>query len=351
MRNDLSKWHGVSLPAKHSSPTWNSSKFLRTRNVTVGGQSRTNHKLLKSWREKHRVAPRHWHVVLNLYACKQIPANKADSECARPLVTRSNGTAHYSLRCARNAGTHLLANFYIAFALGKTTPPIPMEQVSFGSNDFATNPEPRCLCVLVLDTSGSMGGEPINQLNSGLVVLKDELLADVLAQKRVELSIVTFGPPTEIQTCITAENFVPPTLTAQNDTPMGGALAKALQIIKTRKQAYRAAGIKYYRPWIILITDGGPTDRQTSDWADSVATIRAGLDKKEFAFFPVGVDGADMETLASISPATAPLKLKGLRFRDLFKWLSSSLQSVSHSQPGEGVKLENPAAPAGWGTV
>lgn len=225
-----------------------------------------------------------------------------------------------------------------------------MEQVTIGTNEFAPNPEPRCLCVLVLDTSGSMAGPRIDELNAGLVALKDSLMGDVLAQKRVELSIVTFGPVTELQSCVTAENFIPPTLTAQSDTPMGGALARALEIVDSRKQAYKTAGIKYFRPWIMLITDGGPTDRDKPEWADSTAKIRAGLDKKAFAFFPIAVEDADMQTLASISAAT-PVKLKGLGFRELFKWLSSSLKSVSQSRPGDEVKLANPTAPNGWATV
>src|SRR6185437_8634552 len=94
-------------------------------------------------------------------------------------------------------------------------PPLDyMDQIQIGTESFATNPENRCLCVLVLDTSASMAGEPITQLNSGLVALKDELMADALAQKRVELSIVTFGPVNELQSCVTAENFVPPALIA-----------------------------------------------------------------------------------------------------------------------------------------
>jgi hypothetical protein len=40
------------------------------------------------------------------------------------------------------------------------------------SVEFAVNPEPRCACVLLLDTSGSMLGDPINALNEGLKVFK-----------------------------------------------------------------------------------------------------------------------------------------------------------------------------------
>ena len=41
--------------------------------------------------------------------------------------------------------------------------------------EFAENPEPRCPCVLLLDTSGSMQGDPINALNQGLQAFKDDL--------------------------------------------------------------------------------------------------------------------------------------------------------------------------------
>jgi len=56
------------------------------------------------------------------------------------------------------------------------------DQVPFTAPEFAENPEPRCPCLLLLDTSGSMAGEPIKQLNDGIVNFKDELMAEVLVQ-------------------------------------------------------------------------------------------------------------------------------------------------------------------------
>lgn len=44
--------------------------------------------------------------------------------------------------------------------------------------EFAENPEPRCPCILLLDTSGSMQGEPINALNEGLLTFGQELNHD-----------------------------------------------------------------------------------------------------------------------------------------------------------------------------
>ena len=217
------------------------------------------------------------------------------------------------------------------------------EQITFATSDFASNPEPRCPCILLLDVSGSMNGRPINELNAGLVTFRDELLADPLALKRVELGIVTFGPVHVEQPFPSAANFFPPILFAQGDTPMGAAITKALDMVEERKREYRANGISYYRPWIFLITDGAPTD----EWQAAANKVFRGEEDKRFAFFSIGVQGADMKTLAQIS-VCQPLPLQGLQFRELFSWLSSSLRSVSRSTPGTEVVLE---APKGWTSV
>ena len=218
-----------------------------------------------------------------------------------------------------------------------------IEQISFGAGTFADNPEPRCPCLLLLDVSGSMGGQPIAELNSGLSTFKDELAADSLAMKRVEIGIVTFGPVKTEQLFQTAEHFYPPTLVTQGDTPMGEAIRQGLEMIRQRKDEYRTNAISYYRPWVFLITDGGPTD----EWKSAAAAVREGEASKAFAFFAIGVEGANMDILKQIS-VRDPLSLESLRFRELFSWLSSSLRSVSRSTPGTEVALQ---PPTGWASV
>ena len=159
------------------------------------------------------------------------------------------------------------------------------EQVAFGTDSFADNPEPRCPCLLLLDTSGSMSGAPIAALNTGLVALKDELATDSLAMKRVEVAVVSFGPVNIINTFHTAPNFFPPNLTASGDTPMGAAIKQGIELIRQRKGRITANGISFYRPWIFLITDGGPTD----EWESAATIVREGEAAKSFAFFAVGV--------------------------------------------------------------
>ena len=218
-----------------------------------------------------------------------------------------------------------------------------IEQISFATSEFADNPEPRCPCLLLLDVSGSMGGQPINELNSGLVTFKDELAADSLAMKRVEVGIVTFGPVRTELPFQSATMFYPPSLVAQGDTPMGSAILQGLDMVKQRKNEYRTNGISYYRPWVFLITDGGPTD----NWQAAATAVREGEASKSFAFFTIGVKGANMDILKQIS-VREPLMLDGLRFRELFSWLSSSLRSVSHSTPSAEVALQ---PPIGWASV
>ncbi len=245
-----------------------------------------------------------------------------------------------------------------------------IEYAGFEASEFAENPEPRVPCVLLLDTSGSMAeivGEPgkptgrtfmqdgnlynevlggtsrIDLLNEGLVTLKETLATDSLASRRAEIAIVTFGDTvTTIQEFVTAENFQPPKLQASGSTPMGQAILTGLDLITKRKATYRQAGIAYYRPWIFLITDGGPTD----PWQAAAEQVKRGEESKSFAFFTVAVENANMDVLAQIA-ARPPAKLKGVNFREMFLWLSQSMQAVTQSSPGDTVSLTKP----GWDEV
>jgi uncharacterized protein YegL len=223
---------------------------------------------------------------------------------------------------------------------------LDLEQQPFRDATFAENPENRCPVVLVLDTSGSMSGQRIQELNAGLQTFRDELFADSLASKRVEVAIVTFDP-VNIECDFTGiQSFIAPHLSTTGDTPMGAAVEKAIQMLRDRKDTYKSHGINYYRPWIFLITDGAPTDSITR----AAQLVREGEASKSFLMYAVGVEGADFEKLKSLC-VRDPLKLKGLQFRELFQWLSSSLSSVSKSRLGDDVPLQDPTGPKGWGST
>lgn len=213
--------------------------------------------------------------------------------------------------------------------------------------EFAENPEPRCPCVLLLDTSGSMQGAAINALNEGLRTFKDDLIKNSLASRRVEVAVVTFDCDINVvQDFVTAEEFDPPTLTAQGLTHIGAAIHKALDITQTRKAQYRANGVAYYRPWIFMITDGEPQGEQEGVVEQVAQRLKDDEANKRVAFFTVGVENANMTSLSQIS-VRAPIKLKGLNFTEVFLWLSASMSAVSHSKLDEQVALP----PVGWGAI
>jgi uncharacterized protein YegL len=227
-----------------------------------------------------------------------------------------------------------------------------MDQISadstFKNVEFAENPEPRVPCVLLVDTSTSMQGPRIAELNAGLQTYKQELVTDPLAAKRVEVAIVTFGGRvTRLVEFITAAQFEPPKLQVIGGTPMGEGIRIALDMIEERKNVYRDHGIAYYRPWVFLITDGEPTDH----WKPIVSRVHNGEKQKSFCFFAVAVEGANMDVLEEIC-VRKPLWLQGMKFRELFSWLSNSQQTVSRSTPGDEVPLEDPTTgPRGWAQV
>jgi uncharacterized protein YegL len=224
--------------------------------------------------------------------------------------------------------------------------------------EFVENPEPRCPVVLLLDTSGSMSGEPIAELNKGLEEFERALKGDRLASLRVEVAIITFGgrvslhdvagtgtmPGDAGDAFVTADTFQPPTLRASGDTPMGEAVRQGLQLLRKRKEIYKQNGVEYYRPWMFLLSDGHPTD---GGWETAADQAREEEARKGVMLFAVGVENADLKKLGRFSGQREPLKLRGLAFQELFNWLSRSLSSVSHSNPGDMAPL--PAV--GWAQV
>lgn len=218
----------------------------------------------------------------------------------------------------------------------------------FDTVEFADNPDPRAPCVLVLDVSGSMDGARIRELNAGIQAFRDSIRADSIASRRVEPAIVTFDDRANLVCDFgTSDTFAPPVLEAGGTTALASGLALALDQLQLRKQTYKDNGIAYYRPWVFLITDGAPTDP-----AEQIESVRARLQReianKSVTFFAVGVEGADMAFLGSLDPSRAAVSLRGLEFRELFRWLSASMQRVSQSRAGDKVDLP---APTGWAQI
>jgi uncharacterized protein YegL len=208
------------------------------------------------------------------------------------------------------------------------------------------NTSQRLPCVVVIDGSASMHGEPINELNKGLVILEEELKKDDTASQRVQLLVIRLGDDAKTEILVDwtdAIDFKAPKIIANGNTPLGKAMQLALNKIEEQKENYRNNNIPYNRPWVFLITDGVPNDR---GWEDIASECRSAENESKVTIFCIGTKDADFEALGQFSNKNS-MELKGLQFRELFLWLSKSASSGSKSAQGEEIQL--PAA--NWGTV
>src|SRR4051812_29796604 len=122
---------------------------------------------------------------------------------------------------------------------------------------------------LVLDTSGSMSGEPIEAVKNGVQVMVSALRSDPYALETAYLSVISFDsqarqvvPLTELTA------FQVPELQANGATALGDALRLVAERIETEVQKTATDSKGDWKPLVFLMTDGGPTD----DW-------RRGLDR------------------------------------------------------------------------
>lgn len=221
-----------------------------------------------------------------------------------------------------------------------------MPRLDIGADDLVDNPTPRVPVSLCLDTSSSMTGAPIDELVRGVNLFYDAIDEDEDAHDSAEINIVEFNSSAGLVHDFASIERLQriSSLAAQGTTAMGAGVNLALDTLESRKATYSDSGVLYYQPWLVLMTDGAPTDS-----IDSAARrVVDMVDAKKLTVFPIAIGGgADLRTLARFSPHRAPLRLDGLKFKEFFEWLSKSVARVSRSTPGDHVKLDLEGL-AGW---
>lgn len=220
------------------------------------------------------------------------------------------------------------------------------------------NRDPRAACVLVVDVSGSMAGAPIAALERGFAQFTDEIKEDPLARKRTEVAVVTFGHDAKLLVPFQeGRDLVPVHFVIDGSTNMGAGINLALDEIEERKQEYRDAGLEYFRPWVFLLTDGNPDPGMEFD--NAAIRLNAAEASHGVTVFAVGVgNGVNFDKLRLLSKDRGPLSLDGLKFAEMFSWLSNSMSAVSASNNAGASETDLQAmteqiqlAPPGWGSI
>lgn len=207
-----------------------------------------------------------------------------------------------------------------------------MEENNQANPEAIRNKMEKVLLIMVLDISGSMDGEPLDQLNAGVQKMKDYILNDPTLATQMEVAIVGYHDYAEVlrefDLVMPQQDF--PFLTAGGTTNIVAGMDKAIEMARERKDWLKANNIRYYRPMIALITDGVPTNSE-ADIEALDNKIQSEADAKGMFLLPFGVgDGADFKTLlklAHVSGDRDPVAYKLTdfdKFGELFKFLSAS---------------------------
>ncbi|WP_179991534.1 VWA domain-containing protein [Acinetobacter sp. YH16058] len=127
----------------------------------------------------------------------------------------------------------------------------------FNPADFTVAKAKPLPVILLLDVSASMGGESIKQLN----IAVKEMISDFASAEKNEVeilvSIITFGAEVLLHTPYTSAKDIDwNDLTVSGSTPMGTAFSMAKAMIEDKETTPSRA----YRPTIVLVSDGEPTD-------------------------------------------------------------------------------------------
>ena len=212
------------------------------------------------------------------------------------------------------------------------------------NTDLITNPSPRVPVCLILDTSGSMSGEPIEELNNGVEFFLNAIRSDDKARWAAEIAIVSFGGVVNICSNFQSVDRIDfKRFYADGGTPMEEAVMKGLELLENRKNDYKNRGVPYYQPWMVIMSDGYP------DYDPHQAyqiTYKMSQNRK-LVCLPLGVQDADMGLLSKFSTKPA-VKLRGINFTAFFEWLSKSVQAVSQSSTTD-AEVVLPIID--WGTI
>lgn len=197
--------------------------------------------------------------------------------------------------------------------------------------------EAHMACLLLLDTSISMAGAPIEALNSALNQFKAQVCEDKATRSILDVAIVEFNTDVHVvQPFVPVEQMMPVSLQATGVTNMAPAIETAIEMVRERTHLYRRVGSEPYKPWIVLISDGGCSGLEAV-----AAQIHEREDAGKLNFFSLGVEGYDSNTLHLLSRERV-MKLHGYDFTAFFNWVGKSMASISQSSPGErpqGVPL------------
>jgi uncharacterized protein YegL len=204
-----------------------------------------------------------------------------------------------------------------------------MSNIPFDPSKF-TAPKAKLLpVILLLDESGSMGGDKIRNVNEAVRDMLNTFGDTENGETEIHVAIITFGSQVKLhQPLASASTIQWQDLSADGMTPLGTALQMAKAMIEDKDVMPSRA----YRPTVVLISDGAPNDT----WEQPLhAFINEGRSAKcDRIAMAIGAN-ADESVLGKFIEGT-PNKLfyaeNAKQLRDFFKFVTMSVTIRTKSQ-------------------
>ena len=202
--------------------------------------------------------------------------------------------------------------------------------------------EPKRLLVIAIDKSASMQFCGMQELNICLNNFIDDAKCDIISYSSVELSVIAFNQELKI-ICETSRiiDVELPQIATDGSSNVIVGVEGAINIVKERLEFYKSKGWKYYKPWVVLITNND--NQNNSDVAVLAEQIRKDVHKGLYQFLPVGIGHVSMTLLEDLKGTIMPVKLQEGRYGKFFSWLSSTIGNFSLSM--SPIKMLNEIRP------
>ena len=187
---------------------------------------------------------------------------------------------------------------------------------------------PVCLCI---DTSYSMGEhQKILDVNNGIRRMLSDIRKSIYTKDSVELCIISFGGDDIEVVCdftnvskVDFKDFV-----SGGSTPLGKAVNYATEYITERISLYQKAGTQYYRPWLIIISDGKADDEE--ECRQYAYRVKEMCKNKKLNVI-CGSFGNDHRCLTNFVNENMIIDMEKLSVLDFFSYLSKSVEKMNQS--------------------
>ena len=216
------------------------------------------------------------------------------------------------------------------------------EEFNFFSTPTVTGGVKLPVC-LILDTSGSMSETikssrgmvvKIDELNNNMHSLLNTIKNDNNARIMSDICIIACGgdEPKVLNGYTSVDKINYNNVVPRGRTPLGASVQLALDLLQKRREYYRNNGIEHYKPILMIMSDGQPTEQDNVVYTAAQRCTDA-VNNEGLKVLPIGIgQSARLDILDMFSPKVKAKCIDNMDvFVQLFEMLSRSMSTSDNT--------------------